>query len=328
MPPKNERFDYAYFLRLAAALIILAAVYFGSSFFGNKNRETAQNKNQAEQNSEQNENILAASLPISQNAFLVPTHEIIIPIRKWGIEEPQLSAQSAFVIEIKSGKILLQKNADKPRTIASLSKLITAVITIEKANLQDEILISKNAVDTYGEMGSLIEGERISVESLLFALLIESSNDAAAALAEKFNGQFVEFMNQKAGQLGLKNTRFSDASGLDAQNVSTAKDLAKIMNEAIKYPLLNYIMKTAETEISSTDGKYKHKLTNSNKLLEKYPEIIAGKTGYTEEANGCMALVIKAPNGEGMIVNVILGSEDRLSDMDKLIQWEKEAFLW
>ena len=334
--PQEEKLAPAYFLKLFTALAILAVVYFSSSFF--KNKPETQSQNLPASSLPQSENVLAASLPLAQDAYLVPTNDIIIPIRKWGVDEPVLSAQSIYVTEIISGKVLAQKEPDKIQPIASLSKLITALVVIERANLKDEITISKNAVETEGKMGNLVTNEKMTIESLLYALLIESSNDAAVALAEKFsdqggsasggNGQFVDFMNQKTAQLGLINTHFSDPSGLSTENVSTAKDMAKIMQEVIKYPLLTNIMKMPEADILSADGKHNHHLTNSNKLLAKYPEIIAGKTGFIDESGNCFIVAIQAPNNKGIIINVILNTQNRIGEMDKLIQWEKEAFLW
>jgi D-alanyl-D-alanine carboxypeptidase len=181
-------------------------------------------------------------------------------------------------------------------------------------------------------MGSLVANEKISVESLLSAMLIESSNDAAVALAENFSnsGQasFAELMNRKASQLNLEISRFSDPSGLSYENISSAAEVAKMIQSSAEYQILRELTTIEETDIRSTDGKYNHHLVNSNKLLKKYPEIIIGKTGYIDEAGQCIALAIKPPRGEGMIINVILGSPDRLFEMEKLILWEKKAFLW
>lgn len=331
MEPQSspDNLDPAYFLKLITALAILAAVYFGSVLF--KNKPETQSQNSLESNLPQTETVLAASLPVAQDAFLIPRNDIVIPIRNWNIEEPKLSAKSFYVIEVNSGKVLAQREPEQTRPIASLSKLMTALVIIERANLKDEITISKNAVDTYGEMGNLVADEKMTIESLLYAMLIESSNDAAVALSESASGgdgQFVGFMNQKAAQLALKNTHFVDASGLGIENVSTAKELVKIMQQVIKYPILENIMKTQEIDILSADGKHNHHLTNTDKLLSKYPEIIAGKTGYIDESGNCIIVAVSAPNGKGTIINVILDSQDRIGEMDKLIQWEKEAFLW
>jgi D-alanyl-D-alanine carboxypeptidase (penicillin-binding protein 5/6) len=323
--PENNNIGPVYFLKLFTALAILAAVYFGNSFFKNRHETEQQNLSAS---FPQTENILAASLPLAQEAYLVPSNEITVPIRKWSIEEPKLQAQSFYVVELNSGKVLAQKEPEKVQPIASLSKLITALVVFERANLNDEIIISKSAIETYGEMGNLKEGERLTIESLLYAMLIESSNDAAVALAEKFNGQFVGYMNQKATKLGLKNTRFSDPSGLSPENISTAKEMVKIMQEFIKHPILTQITKIPEADILSADGKNNHHLVNSNKLLSKYPEIIAGKTGYIDESGNCFVVAIQAPNKEATLIIVILNTQDRMGEMDKLIQWAKEAFIW
>lgn len=333
--PDNQTLSRDYFLRLGAVLAILAIVWFGQNFFGETKKEPPRTQslpkeNFAPPNPNNTTEAFAASLPLAQNAFLTPQSEVFKPIRNWGIKEPELSARSIYAIDATSGKILLQKDSEKQRPIASLSKLVTALVILEKASLKDEILISQSAVETLGDAGGLAPGQNLSVESLLYAMLLESSNDAAQALAESTsggNGQFVNFMNQKVKKLGLKNTSFSDPSGLNPQNLSTAEDLAKIAAEVIKYPFLNYVTTTKEAEIASPDGNYKHRLKNINTLLEKYPEIIAGKTGYTDEAGGCMIVVIKSPAG-GAVINIILGSQDRIADMDKLVEWEKEAFIW
>jgi len=322
----ETKLDPAYFLKIFSALAVLTIIYFGSSFF--KNKPGSESQNLPEASPPSSENVLAASLPLAQDAYLVATYDIDIPIRKWSVDEPKLAARSFYVVEINSGKVLAHKDSEKIQPIASLTKLVTALVVLERANLKDEITISQNAVQTEGETGNLIVGEKMTVESLLYALLVESSNDAAVALAEKFDGQFVSYMNQKAAQLDAKNTRFSDPSGLSVENISTAKDMAKIMREVIKYPLLTKIAKTPEADILSADGKRNHHLTNTNKLLVKYPEIIAGKTGYIDESGNCFIVAIQAPDSKGIIINVILNIQDRMGEMDKLIQWAKEAFIW
>jgi len=336
VPPPNQPLSRDYFLRLGAVLLLLAIVWFGTNFFGGKRREQpAQSfpgrENFAQTNptdQDKNASLFAASLPIAQNVFLIPQAEISAPIRNWDVKEPELTAQSIYAIEINSKKVLFQRDPDKKRPIASLSKLVTALVVLDKASLKDEVVVSESATQTLGEAGGLVADERISVESLLWAMLLESSNDAAAALAEKFNGQFVGFMNQKVKNLGLRNTSFSDPSGLSPENVSTAKDLTRILREIMKYPFINHILTTKETKISSTDGSREHKLINNDKLLEKYPEIIAAKTGFIDEAGECMVLAIKSSNGQDTIINVILGSQDRFADMEKLIEWERAGFIW
>ena len=343
----ENQLNPSYYLRLAAAIIILAAVWFGTNIFGKQNppvqtknqEQTTENQEQtAVSNPNQQTDVFAASLPISQNAFLISSNDLAFPIRKWGIDEPELSAQSTYAFDLDSGKVLASKEPDNQRPIASLSKLVTALVIMDKANLADQISVDKTAVETEGEMGGLVVNEKLTPESLLWIMLMESSNDAAVALAEHFSaqggstsggdGQFINFMNQKAATLGLRQTQFADPSGLSTQNLSTAKEVAQIMAEAIKIPLLAQIMRTSEKEIFSADNKFIHQLKNTDKLLATHPEIISGKTGYIDEAGGCIAVAAKAPNNQETIINVILGSQDRFGDMEKLLNWEKEGFVW
>ncbi|MBI4708998.1 MAG: D-alanyl-D-alanine carboxypeptidase [Candidatus Portnoybacteria bacterium] len=318
--------------RLLSAIILVAIIWLGSYFTNNDSeKEKRQPEPQTSNASSKKEVFFASADTNSQGIFVLPITDAIKPIRKWTTEEPQLTAQSIYVFETGSGKILLEKSPSEIRPIASLSKLITALVIMENKDLQEKTIVSQNAIETYGEMGNLKANEEITIENLLYALLIESSNDAAVALAESVQGgeeKFIELMNQKAEELGLGNTHFSDPSGLNENNASSAKDLSLLMREVIKYPLLVKIFQTPEIDIKSADGKYNHHLTNSNKLLAKYPEIIAGKTGYIDEAGECMVAILNSPNNQGLIVNVILNSQDRIQEMEKLILWEKEAFIW
>ncbi len=209
---------------------------------------------------------------------------------------------------------------------------MTALVIMENVKPETVFKVSKKAVETPGEMGNLVVGEEMTVENLLYALLVESSNDAAVALAENIQTDFgknlVELMNQKAADLKLANTHFADPSGLDPQNYSTAWDLTKIIQAVLKYPLLEKITQTQSIDISSADGRFNHHLTATNKLLGKIPEIIGGKTGYTEEAGNCMVVAFKSPEGRGYIVAVVMESQDRLGEIEALLKWTENAYLW
>lgn len=306
-------------------------------------------------------------LPLAENIFLasqlIPTY----PIRNWNAAEPAISAKIAFVFETTRQRILWQKDGlHEGRPIASLTKIMTALVVMETAKLDDVFTVSKKAVQTPGELGGLIVGEQLTVESLLYALLVESSNDAAVALAEGVSKKrafdssanwqtrsgnntgglfperrpsdseavvegyelFVNLMNQKAKILGLANTVFTDPSGLEPGNQSSAWDLNIIMQEVLKYPILQKITQTATIDFKSVDDKFSHHLTSTDKLLGLYPEIIAGKTGYTEEAGNCMILAWRAPNDQGIIISIIMDSQDRLAESEAILKWTKEAYLW
>ena len=258
------------------------------------------------------------------------------PIRVWEVDLENVNASSAVVIEPNSQKILYHKNIFDSRPIASLSKLMTAVVVIEDMSLTDEILISRAAVETYGDAGGLVVDEKLTVESLLYALLISSSNDAAAALEEYYNAfrvednaTFVASMNSKAQQLGLEDTFFVEPSGLNLNNRSTAYDLARLSDYVFQIPALRQILSTPVIDVQSVDGAFNHHLVNSNKLLGVMPNVLAGKTGYTEEAGESIAVFVKKGDGaDNYLIYIILGSEDRFKAVRQLMAWVDEAYVW
>lgn len=261
--------------------------------------------------------------------YLLPT----FPIRHWGIPEVKIQAKTALVLETSQQEILYKKNdIHQPSSIASLTKLMTGLVVLENAKPDEVFTVSQRAVETAGEMGDLRPGEKLTVKTLLYALLLESSNDAAQALAEniasRHPGQsFVDLMNTKAKVLELKNTLFVDPSGLDPQNQSSAWDLAKLMQEMLKWPVFQEISQTAVIDLPPSNGRSRH-FINTNKLLGRLPDILAGKTGYTEEAGNCMILAVKSPYSGGAIISVVINAPDRLAETEMLVKWTKEAFIW
>jgi serine-type D-Ala-D-Ala carboxypeptidase (penicillin-binding protein 5/6) len=266
---------------------------------------------------------------------------VFFPIRNWSIPEPEILAKSAVVINPKGynqNNILFQKNAEQILPIASLTKLMTAIIALENYNLDEVIKISKDTIKTTGNNGGLINGEELKVKDLLYIMLVESSNDAAQAFAESNNkidyNSFVSLMNKKAQELGLNNTRFVEPIGLDPQNQSTVFEIAKITEYALKNSMLAGILETPAITIYSIDKKFIHNLTSTNKLFCKIPILMGGKTGYTDEAGGCMTTISNINNTRSELVEsnylitVILGSTQREDDTTKLIDWSQTAWIW
>lgn len=276
-------------------------------------------------------------LPITEDNFLKASFDPdFIPIRNWSIPDPATEAKSAIVFDSDKNKILYQENIREELPIASLTKLMNSIIVLENLdNLENTVIVSQRAVATEGKAGNLVVNEKITVRNLLYALLMESSNDAAVALAEYFVGgieKFVELMNRKAEELGLESTHFSDPTGLDSRNFSTVLDLAHLTKYALTKPFIWEILSRLEMDIYSQDGRVIHHLTNTNKLLRKLSQIIGGKTGFTEEAEGCMVVVSKSPsqdwtNGENLIT-IVLGAKNREGEIEKLLDWVEEAYLW
>ena len=216
-------------------------------------------------------------------------------------------------------KILFEKNKDKKLPIASLTKLMTALIVLEKYDLSQKFVINKRAMAEIGEQGNLKEGETLSIKNLLYIMLIESSNRAAYALSEVMgNDRFVEEMNNKAKLIDLSNTYFIDSTGLDPNSYSTAKDLVILSRYLFeKYPIFREIMELKSFRLY-INGEFHHKLINSNQLLGEN-RVIGGKTGFTDEARGCFITIQKDNENQNYFINVILGAEDRFLEMRKLI---------
>jgi len=236
-------------------------------------------------------------------------------------EAPKVMGKSAILVDIDSGEILFEKNGSQKLPIASLTKIMTAVIALEHKDIKNEITISKTASQIGENSMQIGEGEIYTLEELLYGLILNSGNDAAYAISESVAGDtptFVYWMNVKAKELGLKNTRFTDPSGLDDGNESSAEDLARLTRYALQNPLFEKMASTIEIELISEKHKYIY-LQNQTNLLTTYPGVAGVKTGYTEKAGLC--LVTYAENEGKRLAGVVLNSVDRKGDMILLLDW-------
>ena len=230
--------------------------------------------------------------------------------------EPEISGQGAILVDVDSGKIVYEKNSTERMKIASLVKIMTAVVALEHKKISDEIIVSPKAA-TIGEnvMGISIS-EVYTLEELLYGLILNSGNDAAYALAEGVAGDagtFVKWMNMKSKELGLSDTYFVDPSGLSDDNYSTSVDLVKLARYAMQNEDFRRIAGTINIELPYSD---KHKylyLENQTNLLSTYPGVAGIKTGYTEEAGYCLVTYAKNENIE--LIGAVLKSENRKFDM-------------
>jgi len=239
-----------------------------------------------------------------------------------------INAESAISIEIAEGKskILFEKNSQKRLPIASLVKLMTALVVLEKYDLSKKVVIDKSIMAEEGEQGNLKLGEVLSVKNLLYITLIESSNRAAYAISEVVGkDEFVALMNKKAKNLGLLNIYFKDSTGLDAGSYSTVQDIAKLSEYLfLNYPLFREIMGLKEFNLYLDNGLFHHKLINTNKLLGEVPGVILGKTGWTDFAKGCFMVIQDLSLKTGShkyVIHVVLGAKDRFGEMKKLINY-------
>ena len=232
---------------------------------------------------------------------------------------PVVGAEAYIVGDLDTGEVILEKNKDKIFPIASVSKLMTATISRETQN-QDEITtVSKKALATYGASGELHINEKIKVSDLVYPLLLESSNDAAEVIAENSGREnFLKKMNEKAVELGLKNTSFKDPSGLTPENKSTVYDLFKF----------GMYLKEKQTDLLkiSTLRKYKNKthIWFSNSQFFDLPGYQGGKRGYTDEALQTAVSLFTSPLGKTGVRNigiVVLRSPDRLKDVTNILNY-------
>jgi len=201
-----------------------------------------------------------------------------------------IKSRAAVVMDAVTGKVLFAKNPDIRLMPASTTKLMTALVVVDSTDVNDVVTVSARAASAPPTKIGLKKGDTVLIETLLNAALIKSANDAAVALAEAAGGseeEFVYLMNRRALDLGLYNTRFINPNGLPGSGqYITAYDLAEIMREAIKYPLLKEILGTRVVELTTEEGKTTF-IKNTNKLLWSDEEFLAGKTGYTREARHC-----------------------------------------
>lgn len=220
---------------------------------------------------------------------------------------PVINAQAAIVMDANSGRILYSKNADQRKYIASTTKIMTAIVTLENGNLDDVVTVSKRAASVNGSSINLREGEKLKLKELLYGLMLNSGNDAAIAIAEHIGGDvetFVDMMNEKARELNLVDTSFKTPHGLDREgHYSTANELAQMARYALRNPEFAAICKTVSTNIT------RRSLYNTNEMLGFYPGADGVKTGYTGQAGRC--LVCSATRNGQRLISVVLGCPTR-----------------
>lgn len=231
----------------------------------------------------------------------------------------QITASAAVVMDASTGAILAAKNPDQRLMPASTTKMMTAYIALKSYSPEEIITISRSQ-DAIGKSTKFTLGEQYQVNDLLQAALINSGNDAALSLADHFPSgyhAFVERMNLQALKWGLKNTHFTNVSGVEEDNhYSSAYDLAVIAHHFISEPLLRQIVGLPQATISSTDQKYSHTFENTNELIKEIPGVIGIKTGWTENAGECLVTYLDA---DPDLILVVLNSNDRFQDTRNLI---------
>ncbi len=234
------------------------------------------------------------------------------------------SAKAAVVMDVKTGRVLYSKNSEQKLPMASTTKIMTVLVAIETGKLNEIVTVSKNAANVEGSSIYLKEGEKITVEELLFAIMLRSGNDAATAVAEHLGGSiegYAYMMNLKAKEIGAKNTSFANPHGLDSQqHYTTAYDLALITSYALRNPKFAEIVSTKRKTISGPpDVEWKRSMMNKNKMLWQFEGGDGVKTGFTKKAGRC--LVASATRNNWKLCSVVLNCSPMWEESSALLDY-------
>ncbi len=277
-----------------------------------------------------------------------------IPLRKKDATDLILNeAHAGVIVDVGSGDVLFAKNATQKRGIASTTKLLTAIIVVDRVrNLDEYVRVPPGGIKIEGtKVGcitsthcagtQLTPGEELRVRDLLAAMLMDSANDAATLLALHIAGSeenFARLMNLRAQEIGLRDSHFCRPSGLEVdpprqedECYSTAYDIARVMAHIVdkqQYAVLLKIMQTKEKTITAKDGIITHELSSTNRLLGEVPYFLAVKTGFTPRAGFSLVAAAQKPGTEHKIVIAVLDDKERFNDITRMAQWAFTNFVW
>ena len=266
--------------------------------------------------------------------FLALTVLFVLPVRGSALAAdapsapPQTGASSAALLDVTGNRFLLLQNADERRPMASTTKIMTALVVLERAGMDEIVTVPPKAVGVEGSSIYLFAGEQITVRTLLYALLLSSANDAAVALACHTAGSVAEFaawMNARAAALGLQNTHFANPHGLhDEAHYTTARDLALLARAALQNEVFAEIVRTARYSAPQLGTGATRLFCNHNKLLRIYEGAVGIKTGYTKKSGRCL---VSAAMREGLtLVAVTLNDGEDWRDHQALFDWGFSAY--
>jgi D-alanyl-D-alanine carboxypeptidase len=265
-----------------------------------------------------------------------PLRQVDYPVQKKGAPPLSLSAQSALIIDAGSGKILFEKNKDEKRQIASITKLMTALVFLETGPDWEKVVEIKDEYRRDGGRVYLFRGDHVTVKDLFYASLVASGNSETIALISSAGfseSEFAAKMNEKAVALGLESTRFEDVVGLSAGNVSTAGDVAVFAAAALEREEIREAALTKNFKLTTKEGKVKS-IPSTDSLLSSFPsegiDISGGKTGYTERAGFCFVGRFSR-RGADVLVSVVLGAptlHERFTQTRKAVKWAYDNWDW
>jgi len=264
---------------------------------------------------------------IIKNSQLLETKTPPTPVVKL-VSKPALSAQNYILVDVDTNKILLSQNIDQQIFPASTTKLATALTALNLYPLDEVVTINQKY--NIGKVMNLKLNEKITVKSLVSALLVYSANDSAFSLANHYQSGisgFVDQMNLLMSKYNLNNTHFTNVDGIHNNNhYSTVYDLSQLGRLSIKNPIVSNVVKTKELLVSDVSNQIHHPLVSTNELLDVVPEIKGLKTGWTPEAKGCFIGLIDI-NGH-QVISVVSQSDDRFQDTKILVDWTNQNVFW
>lgn len=279
---------------------------------------------------------------ISNYAVVAEVNPNFLPIKNYDAPDIELKAKAAIAMT-EDEKILFKQNITQKIPIASLTKIATALVVMENSDLQEDVEITQNAVNTEGAAGRFSVGEKFRVEDLIKIMILISSNDAAVALEDHLKTKglnTVDLMNAKVKELNLQNSHFENVIGLDDKNhYSSAEDYARLVAYAIKnQPKLLEIISERSVIIRSLGENARNRKIISNHQLahdKDLKNIIGGKTGFTQDAGGCLMTISNVVKRDGVttekIITVVMGTDDTISRFEegkKLINWVNSAYIF
>jgi D-alanyl-D-alanine carboxypeptidase len=256
-------------------------------------------------------------------ASLVPPVPLPAPAADPGAP-PQIEAVSWALYDATAHVKLASWNANTRRAMASVTKVMTAMIVIDQVDLEEVVTVPELATNGWGSSAGLVAGEEWTVHDLLVAMLIRSANDAAVTLAWHVGGNsveaFIEEMNERARELGMDDTSFANPNGLDdADNYSTANDLLKLTLASLEYELIHQISRYRLVQLPDDPTGKTRFVKNTNLLLGAYPGVVGLKTGDTPWANRVLLSV--AERGGRRIVGVVMGTDDHFAATREMLEW-------
>lgn len=258
-----------------------------------------------------------------------------VPVKRTAGGAAELAAQAerAIVVDVNSGAVLFDKNPDEPAAMASIAKLMVALVTLDEMDSYEQVLTVPQSVNDLEELSTVVgfaPGQKITVGELLKGLLVASGNDAALTLAHGLAGSedgFVDLMNKKAERLGMTNTTFANSTGLDQRGgESTAREVAYLLIEASKVERLRALSELTSATVTTENGNAYYVQTTDKLIGQTALDIEIAKTGNEDLAGPCFALL--AGDGTQRLAVVVLNSPDRFGEAERLVETALDVYAW